>query len=90
MKSYLTERKRSGLGLERSRINVDDLVLISEGTYAGHQGRIKSFDPIGEVVTVNIDKWPGTCIKISIEKLEGKGWKEIKYPISRANDPIDW
>lgn len=89
-KQSLSERKRSGSDLERSRINVGDRVLVIEGTYAGHKGAVLGFDPKELVATLGLDKWPGTRIKISVESLKGKGWKEIKYPTSRANDPIDW
>jgi transcription antitermination factor NusG len=83
-------RRRNGSVMEKSRINVGDPVLVAEGIYANCTGIVKTVNSRHRTVTVSMDDWPGTMVKMSMDKLEGGGWREIKYPTSRTNDPIDW
>jgi len=86
----LSEKRMSGSKVEKSRINVGDRILVAEGTYKNCAGFVKDLDGSSWTVTVRLDKWPGTMVKMSMDRLKGKGWKEVKYPTSRTNDPINW
>jgi hypothetical protein len=83
-------KRRIGSIMERSRINVGDTVSVAEGTYANCTGIVKSVSTKHWTVTVVMDDWPGTMVKMSMDYLEGGGWREVKYPTSRTNDPVDW
>ncbi len=76
--------------MERSRINVGDHVRVAEGTYAKRTGIVRAVDTKSWTVTLAMDEWQGTMVKMSMDSLEGGGWREVKYPTSRTNDPIDW
>ena len=86
----LRERSGNGLSMEKLRINVDDRVLVDEGKYSGHYGIVSQLNSDERTVLVQLERFPETSIQISFGCLRDKGWKDVDYPVSRANDPVDW
>jgi transcription antitermination factor NusG len=86
----LRERSGNGLSMEKLRINVDDRVLVDKGKYSGHYGIVSQIKSDELTVLVQLERFPETSIQISFACLRDKGWKDVDYPVSRANDPVDW